>query len=234
MPVTSEKNAEPPCKTLCMQSMPGRLSRFSENGQRGNVLFYIFLAVALLAALSFTFAKDSRQGANVQVAVKAAEELYSQVNMIRSAIVECAVEYPQGGGDLNNDALIDATDNPNNPYPVVPTYVCNPVNLCTTPAANDDVRNLSCTGAPAGKRNMFQGVKNKGRYLPPPPAGFNEWTYVNDADGVRIQIIGTGSTAADALNRVLSRFAACQAELNYGLCGAQCFTVWVSRNVACP
>src|SRR5690606_1005496 len=143
--------------------------------EAGNVLFYIFLAIGLLGALTFAFTRDSRENTTTQSAFRAAEELYAQVNLVRSAIVECAVEYPQGGGDLDASGVIDATDNPNNPYPVVPNHPNNPHGV----ALDTYVRSLSCTGAPAGQGNIFQGAQNRGRFLPPPPLGFSEWEYLN-------------------------------------------------------
>jgi len=198
--------------------------------EKGSVLFYIFLAVGLLAALTYSFVRDTRVNVSSQVGSKIAEELSVQVNVIRSAIMECAIEFPGGGGDLDADGDIDTTDNPNNPYPVKPTFTYNPEGA----KANDQVRNLSCTGAPSGSRNIFQGSKNKGRFLPPPPAGFAEWTYINDASGVRIQIVGdNGPIATNAVTRLIGRYATCQADVNYGSCGASCFTAWIQRT-SCP
>lgn len=215
----SQRNKAGSCKG-------SRLSR----AQSGSVIVYILIAVALLAALTFSFTRDSRQNVSSQVAFRLAEELYVQANLIRATIVECAAEYPNGGGDLDGDNDIDANDNPNNPYPVNPSFVDNPHGA----AANDDVRNLSCTGAPTGKANIFQGSKNKGRFLPQPPSGFSEWEYDNDANGVRIRITAPASaTGIDTLSRIMSKFSTCQADLNYGACGAQCLTVWVHR-IACP
>lgn len=196
----------------------------------GSILFYIFIAVGLLAALTYTFTQSSRDNTTVQSGYRSAEELYVQINTIRSAISECTVEYPAGGGDIDSDGDIDATDNPNNPYPVVPTHADNPHGV----AADDTVRNVTCTGAPTADANIFQGAGNKGRLLPPPPGGFDEWVYVNDTDGVRLEITGENSAATKAaLSRLMNKFATCQADLDYNSCGANCFTVWVKRNT-CP
>lgn len=198
--------------------------------ERGSVLFYIFIAIGLLGALTYAFVKDSREGTSSQMSFRVAEDVYVQVNTIRASIVECTVEYPGGGGDIDGDGDIDATDNPNSPYPVNPSHPDNPHGV----AADDKVKNLSCTGAPAGKANIFQGAQNRGRFLPPPPTGFGDWEYINDADGVRIRIITTSDAAAlAALPRVMSRFATCQADLDYDSCGAGCFTAWLQRT-ACP
>lgn len=206
----------------------------------GNVLLYILIAIALLAALTYSMTKEGGTKASVHLAHKTSQELYVQVNLIRSAVLECTLAYPAGGGDLypagSPDGVIDADDNPNNPYPLNPSSPLNPDGA----AANDNVRNLTCIGAPAGSRSIFQGAGTQGRYLPPPPPGFGEWTYINHGDsstpteGVRIQIIASdNATNRDALNRLMTKFSACQADLDYGGCGATCFTAWIQRT-SCP
>lgn len=200
--------------------------------EKGNVLFYVFIAVALLGALTFAFTKDSRESYSAQRAVQIAEDLFVQANMIRSAAVECTIEYPAGGGDLDLSGVIDATDNPNNPFPINPSSVNTPNAPAGLAAAgNDNVRNLTCVGAPAARANMFQGSKNQGRFLPPPPSGFAEWVYVNNNAGVRITITGPNSAMAiDALTRLKNKFDDCQAALDTG---TRTLTVWIHR-VSCP
>lgn len=228
-------------------SLRGRFSFFSpksEKGnlycrERGNAMFYVFLAVGLMAALTYAFVKDSRENMASQSSVRIAEDLYSQVNMIRAAVVQCAMEYPGGGGDIapagGPNGVIDPADNPNNPYPINPSSDLNPnAPAAIAAAADDTVKYLTCVGAPASSAYMFSGTNNQGRFLPPPPNGFTEWVYVNDANGVRIKITApTDAASTNALTRLMNKFSTCQADLNYGGCGATCFTAWVQRNV-CP
>lgn len=206
--------------------------------ERGSVIIYILMAIGLLAALTFSFSQGTRENVTTQVGHRTAEDLYIQASVIRGAIVECATQYPQGGDGTNNndpdidgDGDVDDDDNPNNPYPVNPSHPDNPHGV----AGDDSVRNLSCTGAPANEANIFQGTNNKGRFLPPPPAGFGEWEYGNTTDGVYIRIEPTvaSTIASDALTRLLAKYATCQADLDYGSCGANCLTIWVTR-AACP
>ena len=206
--------------------------RFDHTCQQGSAIIYVFVAIGLLAALTYSFVKDSGQSVVAQSAHRTSEDLYIQASTIRAAIVECAVQYPNGGGDMDGDGDIDSTDNPNNPYPVLPTYANNPHGV----AADNTVRNLSCTGAPAAEANIFQGTNNKGRFLPPATSGFGEWVYGNDADGVYIRVTATAASAitVNALDRVMARFSACQADLDFGGCGAACLTIWVQRLAACP
>jgi hypothetical protein len=201
------------------------------------VLFYIFLAVGLLAALSYAFTKDSRQSMTAQNAGRAADTLYIQANLIRSAISECALHYAAfragtaDNGDLDASGVVDTTDNPNIPYPIVPSSALNPFGV----EADNKVKHVTCTGAPsASESTIFQGSNTQGRFLAPPPAGYSEWVYLNDVNGVYIQITAPNDASnIDALNRLLARYDTCQADLNYGACGARCFTVWIKRN-ACP
>ncbi len=194
------------------------------------------MAIGLLSALTYAFVKDSRENFSTQNSMKVAESIYVQANVIRSVIQQCIMEYPQGGGDLDSDGFINTTDNTNTPYPLEPSNALNPnAPAGIVAAANDDVRYLTCVGAPTGQAAIFEGAGNRGRFLPPPPSGFNEWTYNNSAVGVYIQITPKSNDIGtiNAVERVVDRFANCQADLNYGACGVGCLTVWVNR-ANCP
>lgn len=215
----------------------------SKRGNAGNVLFYIFLAVGLIGALTYAFVKDSRENYAAQNAVQIAEALFVQTNMIRGAVQQCIMEYPEGGdgtcggfscADLNQDGTITSADNPNLPYPLNPTSALNPnAKAGLAAAAADNVRNLSCVGAPASAALMFSGASNQGRFLPPPPTGFSEWSYANNTNGVYIQITAPADAASlDALRRMRNKFNTCQAEINYASCGTNCFTAWLLRITA--
>lgn len=218
-------------------SFRGRFFCFSGNAEGGNALLYVLLAVGLLAALTYSYVKDGRENYASQSSVQISSTLYSQINMIKSAVMECVAEYSGGGGDLNGDGVIDGDDNHNNPYPLSPS---NALNLaapggCTTTsnaagcipqAGNDEVIGLQCIGAPAGAAAMFSGSSNQGRFLPPPPNGFTPWVYKNDASGTYIQItFPNDAAAAIALNRLLGQFTSNQA----GASGLT-FTAWIVKN----
>lgn len=204
--------------------------------QRGNVLLYILLAVGLLAALTYSYVQDSRENYSSQQSIHLAEQLFSQINMIKSAVIQCTLEYPMGGGDTDNDGSIGTTDNPNNPYPLNPSSALNAsrkigawpgVSDPIAAAANDYVRNLTCVGAPAAAAYIFQGSGNQGRFLPPPPPGFTEWSYTNDSTGVFITITASATDAAaqSALTRIQSKFTSSQASVT-----GTTLKAWIMKN----
>lgn len=212
----------------------------------GNALLYVFIAVGLLGALTYSFVKGSRENYAVQNAARIAEEMYVQTNLMKSSVMQCRMEYIEGGGDLDDDGAINSSDNANAAYPLAPSdplHVNAPAGCtatsgkagCITAAANDDARNLKCVGAPIGAVNMFTGQNNSGSFLPPKPQGFQEWQYKNDANGVYLQITAEPENFLyeTTLTRLLDKFVTCQADINYNNCGANCFTAWIKRN-ACP
>ena len=217
-------------------------SRLLKRNESGNVLFYIFLAVGLVGALTFAVTKGSKENYASQNAVHVTEELFAQANIIRSAIQQCVQEFPSGGGDMDASGAINTTDNPNNPYPLNPSSALNAMAVagcttlndppgCTSAAADNKVKYLTCPGAPLAGVSMFQSTNNQGRFLPPPPSGFSEWTYKNDAAGVYIQTTApANATAIAALQRLFPKFNSCGYDMNYGACGATCFTLWIQRN----
>jgi hypothetical protein len=166
-----------------------------------------------------------------QLSNKTAQELYVQANLIRSAITECTLAYPGGGGDLDGNGTVDAADNPNTPFPLNPSGALNNALAPATTFSNDNARNLGCIVSSSAKKLIFQGSGSQGRFLPPPPPGYSEWNYANDASGVRITITAPASaTDATAMAKLLSRFdvATCQASF-----AANVFTVWLQK-AACP
>ncbi len=194
------------------------------------------MAIGLLSALTYAFVQDSRENFSTQNSMKVAETIFVQSNVVRSVIQQCVMEFPQGGGDLDLDGFVRAADNENTPYPLEPDDILNPAAPAgIAAAANNNARYLTCVGAPAGQAAIFQGAGNRGRFLPPPPSGFNEWTYHNDALGVYIQLTPKSNSIGtiSAVERVFDRFANCQADLDYASCGTGCLTVWIER-ASCP
>ena len=140
--------------------------------RKGGALIYIMIAVALLAALTMTFLQPSGQSSTTQNSFRLATQLNSQARVIRSAIQDCVLRFPQG------DAAITQVGY-HHPYPLKPNST-----EFDTPAPDHGVQYLKCPGTGSGtdvddQQNIFGGTMSS--FLPPAPPLMNEngWVYQN-------------------------------------------------------
>jgi type II secretory pathway pseudopilin PulG len=226
----------------------GAAARYSE---RGSALVYILIAIALLAALTFTFMEPSSQQTSSQNTFRTVTAVQSQMDMIRSAIQECVLSYPNG------DPNIDTSGSGSDPgarvnYPISPdsTYY-----TAATPgqSGNELVSAIRCTGDNPGGANVanhariFSGAS--GKFLPPPPDLFGAWQYHNGTDGVFFWLATDKSDAflISALEKLDDKYSECETDIidatganvamdSYGTTvtqcpsGSVCFRAWMIMN----
>lgn len=222
----------------------------NRNHERGSALIYILIAIALLAALTFTFMEPSSQQTSSQNTFKTASAIQGQVDVIRSALQECVLSYPEGDGDI-----ITGGDDPGarDNYPINPD---SDFYIGSTDGQSGDrlVRNLRCPGNNTGAQPndhepLFGGLS--GKYLQPAPDLFSDWQYYNGADGI---FFWTETDKSDAfLNTALTKlddkFSECEADVvdatggaainldsagppgdTQCTAGSLCFRVWLIMN----
>ncbi|MBU6234247.1 MAG: hypothetical protein KGQ41_00235 [Alphaproteobacteria bacterium] len=215
---------------------------------RGSALIYILIAIALIAALTASFMQPATQQTRTQNSFKLAAELNGQVQMVRAAIQDCILQYPQGDGSINV-----AGYHPN--YPLEPDSTYFPTSPAIR-AADKNVANLRCPGNNPGSPNQAQHSQifggSTGRFMPAMPALFNPWTYRNGTNmtidgvtftGVFFQTTTTNTDAylSEAMQKVDAQFTQCEADYVDGTgsngCPAstKCLRIWVKRVApACP
>lgn len=219
--------------------------------ERGSALIYILIAVALLAALTVVFMEPSSQQSQSQNVHKVVTEIKDQAAYIQAAIQECILTYP--GGDNTIDTTGGGTDpSALAPYPLKPTST-----HFSSPDADRSVKYLRCPGNPGNDpdhADIFSGVS--GKFLPPPPALFEDWQYYNGKDGVFFWIETDKSDAflEAAIDKLDEMYSECEADaidatggavdietaVSTVSCsnGARCFRYWMVRNgagaPACP
>lgn len=181
--------------------------------QSGSALVYILIAIALLAALTFTFMQPASQQTTSQNTFRSATDIDSQINTIRSAIQECTLSYPKGDSELKA-VETNARDN----YPINPdsTYYTG----ATPPRSGDQlVRNIRCPGNNPGGLNvknhepLFGG--STGKFMPPAPDLFDDWQYYNGIDGVFFwtETTKTDAFVLSALEKLDEKFSECEADI---------------------
>ncbi len=208
-----------------------------KSSQKGSALIYILIAIALLAALTATFMDSSSQQTSSQNTFNTVTDLNSQINFIRSAVQECVLTYPSG------DAGLAGSNNV--PYPINPssTYLPN-MPLPSVRGPNDNVKYLRCPGNPGNSTShaaVFGGAS--GKFMPPPPKLFAEWSYYNGPDGVFFYTSTdkTDTFLTNALAKLDDQFSECEADVIVGafnmttaggsgptcLVNTTCFRVWL-------
>lgn len=188
--------------------------------ERGSALVYILIAIALLGALTVTFMEPSSQQTSSQSGFRTGTAVKSQIDVIRSAVQECVLRYPNGDLTIDN---APAGDEPGarREYPISPDSDHYPAAYATAiPAGEEDaVRHIRCPGNNPGGANVneheliFGG--NTGKFMPAPPDLFQDWQWYNGADGVFFWIATdkADSFLQSSLEKMDENFSECESDI---------------------
>lgn len=203
--------------------------------QRGSIIIYIFVAIFLMGMLIATLSSGPTKSASSQQLDTLVARLKADVDAVHSAAAECALTY-SAGGDVNGDDTVDATDNPNNPFPIYCANAACALGTMTSGSAGKALSLTGCPGAPAtGPRVLFNAASlmllgDTSRYTT---------TYFNDGtEGVYIRIESADSDPlwSEAISRLELKYSKCSAvattdnpdPLTHN-CSGGCFYYWVLR-----
>ncbi len=212
----------------------------NRHAARGSALIYILIAIALIAALTAMFMQPAGQQTQSQNSFKLAAELNGQVQLIRSAIQDCILQYPEGDNTITEAGYQRV-------YPLDP----DSSHLASGYAASDKLAaNMRCPGNNPGGTNKAQHALifggDTGRFMPAVPALFSPWEYHNGTNmtvsgqtvsGVFFQI-GTAASDAylgEAMQKVDEQFTQCEADYIVGdgsngcASNSKCLRVWIKR-----
>lgn len=182
---------------------------------RGSALIYILIAVALLAALTVSLMEPSGQQAQSQSSTSMVTDISGQISFISSAISECILSHP------DQDSELTATQQKNAPYPINPSdpyFNSQTADPLSDP--DDKVKWIRCPGSPGGNgptnqnhARIFGGTS--GKFLPPAPAMFTDWTYYNGADGIYIMTTTakTDPFITSSMTKLDAKYSNCESEV---------------------
>lgn len=160
------------------------LSSRNKRQQQGlAVLTYLLFSIFLFGLIGAMVIKSRWGSSDADKQWGAAMDMVAQANLIRSKLLDCA------GNDGDNGT-------PNNkPFPrTLNTAGTLVVAKVVTEAPVTGVNNSGVV-CPSNNTQLMSGAD--GVFLPPPPKGFNAWTYLNNTDCISIRL--TASSAANSV-----------------------------------
>lgn len=227
-----------------MQGQPSQ-----RRGEQGSALIYILIAIALLAALTVSFMQPSSTQSQNNSAFKTVSELQSQIDFIRSTVLECYLSYPTGDNTIDSAGTLGTMDlGADRRYPIRPDSDHFTGSTIAGPTATRLVRDLRCPGNPGDDPNAGDSVAtpgnainhapifggSTGKFLQPPPALFGEWQWYNGEDGVFFWTTTDKSDAfiATAMSKVEEVYSDCEADQIDARSGAK--DLDEAGTVSCP
>ncbi len=208
-----------------------------KSSEKGSALVYILIAIALLAALTVSFMEPSSQQTSSQNTFKTAAAMQGQVDIIRSAIQECVLSYPQGDSTIDNSSS-GTDEGASRRYPIKP----NSTHFTAAdipPTTGRLVSDIRCpgdqNGADKNDHDMIFGGAS-GKFLGPPPDLFDAWQYYNGIDGVYFwtQTDASDAFILSALEKLDDNFSECEADVVNASGGAVDLDSAAAAETQCP
>ena len=199
-----------------------KTDRYNLANESGSALVYILIAIALLAALTFSFMEPSSQQTSSQNTFKTVAALQGQIDQIRSTIQECVLSYPRGDKAIPTGSGDDDEGARTN-YPIRPDSDYFTGATATGPTTGTRlVRDIRCPGQKDGgslakdHAPMFGG--KSGKFMGNAPDLFEDWQYYNGVDGVFFWTYTdkTDAFITSALTKLDENFSECEADVISG------------------
>jgi len=191
----------------------------SRTREKGSVVAYLLMAVALIAALTAALTKGSHESAVTIQVQQHVKFLETDLQTIRSAINECILVYSDPV-DINGDNLINTTDNPNAPFPLYGDLSSGGLGV--------PLSEIKC---PGNQQAIFNNKAGKFFSL----IGSSDYTIDynnNGTEGIQIIILRNSASPVwdEAMSQVNAKLSTCSAEIETGAgCTNGCFEFWIKR-----
>lgn len=192
--------------------------------QKGSILIYILISIFLMGMVIAALTQGAKQSATTKNLNNMTLYLHSDIQVIEAAIQKCTLSY-QKPVDVDANGTIDATDNPNPPFPLYGDL--------SSGGAGTAVAGIKCPGAPVAKQPIFNNRQDGYMKMLADTATYTT-TYFNDGtEGVYVRVTRATANAlwTEAIGRVNAKYSTCRAAAvtAAGTCANGCFYFWILR-----
>lgn len=218
------------------------VSNMTKRRQSGSIMVFIMAAIFLMGLLIAAMTQGSKKSASSVQLDTMMVYFQTDLKTIQGDVVECVRTYPDAV-DVDASGTINATDNPNAPFPLYGTNAADTLaNLASggvnTEATSDAgvaipgtaAANLRCPGAPDGQR-VILGAASKFKVLGDSAYSVRYFSNTTEGAYVRITRLAADDLWTEAISRLNGKFSTCAAAAvtAAGTCANGCFYYWVLR-----
>lgn len=222
-----------------------RFPSMRSSGQKGNIVVYILIALFLTGMLVAMMTQGAKKSATTQQLDEIMLYLQTDIKTIQQAFSECAQSY-RTAVDVNNDGTINATDNPNPPFPLYCADGTCALTGMTSGGAGTAIANSGCPGAPDGQRVIFNANAGNNFKTLSDTATYTTQYFTDATEGsyIRISRASSDPVWSEAIARLNNKYSKCSAAAVTAAapCDNGCFYLWTVRlatstlggEVGCP
>ncbi|MFH1157456.1 MAG: hypothetical protein V1721_01005 [Pseudomonadota bacterium] len=208
-----------------------------KKGQKGSVIVYALMTIFLVGLLIAALSQGPRKNASTEQIDELTLFLQQDIKTIHTAVSECVQMYPDPV-DVDGSGVINATDNPNAPFPL---YCAD--GACALATMTSDgvsgttgvpVAGMGCPGAPDGQRVIFnRNIGNNFRLLGDTTT-YTAKYFTDGTEGVYIRItrVDLDDLWQESISRLNGKYSVCSAAAvapGASPCENGCFYYWIVR-----
>lgn len=215
------------------------VSIMDKESQKGSVVVYALMTIFLVGLLITALSQGSKKNASSAQIDKLTLFLQQDIKTIHAFVSECVQIYSDPI-DVDGNGVIDATDNPNAPFPL---YCAD--GTCALSGLTSDgvsgttgvpVAEIGCPGAPDSQRVIFnRNVGNNFRLLGD-TATYTAKYFTDGTEGVYLRItrVDSDDLWEESISRLNRKYSACSAAATTGAapCVNGCFYYWMVRRAS--
>jgi len=207
--------------------------------QKGSVVVYAIMTIFLMGLLITSLSQGPKKNASSAQIDQLTLFLQQDIKSVHTAISECFQMYPTPV-DVDGSGIIDATDNPNAPFPLYcADATCDLSGLTSDGISGTTgvpIAEIGCPGAPDSQRVIFNRNVGNNFKLLSDTTTYTAKYFTDGTEGVYLRItrVNSDDLWEESISRLNEKYSACSAATTTGAapCTNGCFYYWIVRRAS--